>query len=233
MSRAAVADPRMSRRKVSARQRAGERARPRPARGRPACSEHRRRRHSGRGRGDLAVCCHLQGRPRPGCARCGRHRDAGRRLCPGAVAAGLGPAEPSPQPLRRSRITLDAAGAVRRREVQSWPRRPAAAGPRSWRGRAILRAAVSVPEFFAPEYCKHGAFVSERLPAADARTATGIFLAWPLHRSVQLRPRSGRHAALAALLWAGLVRAALLRHVTWSVNSLCHVIGTRPFTSAG
>jgi hypothetical protein len=28
-------------------------------------------------------------------------------------------------------------------EVQSWPRRPAAAGPRSWRGRAILRAAVS------------------------------------------------------------------------------------------
>jgi hypothetical protein len=26
---------------------------------------------------------------------------------------------------------------------RSWPRRPAAAGPRSWRGRAILRAAVS------------------------------------------------------------------------------------------
>jgi len=39
------------------------------------------------------------------------------------------------------------------------------------------------------------------------------------------------HAALAALLWAGLVRVSLLQHVTWSVNSLCHVIGARPFTT--
>ena len=39
------------------------------------------------------------------------------------------------------------------------------------------------------------------------------------------------HAALAALLWAGLVRVALLQHITWSVNSLCHVFGTRPFTT--
>ncbi|MET9618413.1 acyl-CoA desaturase [Kitasatospora indigofera] len=37
------------------------------------------------------------------------------------------------------------------------------------------------------------------------------------------------HAALTALLWAGLVRVALLQHVTWSVNSLCHMIGRRPF----
>nr|WP_042448375.1 acyl-CoA desaturase [Streptacidiphilus jiangxiensis] len=37
------------------------------------------------------------------------------------------------------------------------------------------------------------------------------------------------HAALAALLWAGLVRVAVLQHVTWSVNSLCHMIGHRPF----
>jgi stearoyl-CoA desaturase (delta-9 desaturase) len=33
--------------------------------------------------------------------------------------------------------------------------------------------------------------------------------------------------ALAALLWAGLVRMALLHHVTWSVNSLCHTFGRR------
>jgi len=37
--------------------------------------------------------------------------------------------------------------------------------------------------------------------------------------------------ALAALLWAGLVRVALLQHVTWSVNSLCHVFGSRPFAT--
>jgi len=38
-------------------------------------------------------------------------------------------------------------------------------------------------------------------------------------------------AALAALLWAGLVRVFLLQHVTWSVNSLCHLLGSRPFTT--
>ena len=38
-------------------------------------------------------------------------------------------------------------------------------------------------------------------------------------------------AALTALLWAGLVRIALLQHVTWSVNSLCHLLGNRPFTT--
>jgi stearoyl-CoA desaturase (delta-9 desaturase) len=35
--------------------------------------------------------------------------------------------------------------------------------------------------------------------------------------------------ALTALVWAGLVRMALLHHVTWSVNSICHMVGKRPF----
>ena len=38
-------------------------------------------------------------------------------------------------------------------------------------------------------------------------------------------------AALTALIWAGLVRVCLLQHVTWSVNSLCHLLGDRPFTT--
>jgi stearoyl-CoA desaturase (Delta-9 desaturase) len=33
--------------------------------------------------------------------------------------------------------------------------------------------------------------------------------------------------AFTALVWAGLVRMALLHHVTWSVNSLCHTFGRR------
>ncbi|WP_184675548.1 acyl-CoA desaturase [Saccharothrix violaceirubra] len=37
--------------------------------------------------------------------------------------------------------------------------------------------------------------------------------------------------ALTAFFWAGLVRVALLHHVTWSVNSICHMIGDRPFTA--
>jgi len=38
-------------------------------------------------------------------------------------------------------------------------------------------------------------------------------------------------AALTALLWAGGVRVFLVHHVTWSVNSLCHVYGRRPFVT--
>ncbi|MEY9856018.1 stearoyl-CoA desaturase (delta-9 desaturase) [Catenulispora sp. GAS73] len=38
-------------------------------------------------------------------------------------------------------------------------------------------------------------------------------------------------AGLTALIWAGLARVFLLQHVTWSVNSLCHLLGTRPFAT--
>jgi stearoyl-CoA desaturase (delta-9 desaturase) len=35
--------------------------------------------------------------------------------------------------------------------------------------------------------------------------------------------------AITALVWAGLVRVALLHHVTWSINSICHAFGKRRF----
>jgi stearoyl-CoA desaturase (delta-9 desaturase) len=38
-------------------------------------------------------------------------------------------------------------------------------------------------------------------------------------------------AAWSALLWAGLIRVCVLHHATWSVNSLCHMFGRRPFTT--
>src|SRR5438067_10956570 len=37
--------------------------------------------------------------------------------------------------------------------------------------------------------------------------------------------------ALTGLFWAGLVRIAVLHHVTWSINSICHVYGERPFAT--
>ncbi|RSD17249.1 acyl-CoA desaturase [Amycolatopsis eburnea] len=36
---------------------------------------------------------------------------------------------------------------------------------------------------------------------------------------------------VTAFFWAGLVRIAFLHHVSWSVNSVCHLIGERPFAS--
>jgi stearoyl-CoA desaturase (delta-9 desaturase) len=33
------------------------------------------------------------------------------------------------------------------------------------------------------------------------------------------------------LIWGGLVRIFLVHHVTWSINSVCHLWGTRPYRS--
>ncbi|MGH7132354.1 MAG: acyl-CoA desaturase [Phycisphaerales bacterium] len=37
--------------------------------------------------------------------------------------------------------------------------------------------------------------------------------------------------ALLGLIWGGLVRVFFVHHVTWSVNSICHIWGSRPFES--
>ena len=45
---------------------------------------------------------------------------------------------------------------------------------------------------------------------------------------------TGRLApTISALVWAGVVRVAVLHHVTWSVNSVCHLVGSRPFRTHG
>jgi stearoyl-CoA desaturase (delta-9 desaturase) len=36
---------------------------------------------------------------------------------------------------------------------------------------------------------------------------------------------------LLGFIWGGLVRVFLVHHVTWSINSVCHFWGTRPFQS--
>jgi stearoyl-CoA desaturase (delta-9 desaturase) len=38
--------------------------------------------------------------------------------------------------------------------------------------------------------------------------------------------------ALLGLLWGGLARIFLVHHVTWSINSVCHLWGGRPFQTA-
>jgi stearoyl-CoA desaturase (delta-9 desaturase) len=39
------------------------------------------------------------------------------------------------------------------------------------------------------------------------------------------------HGFVSGLIWGGLVRVFLMQHVTWSINSACHVWGNRPFRS--
>ncbi len=38
-------------------------------------------------------------------------------------------------------------------------------------------------------------------------------------------------AGLTALLWGGAVRVFIVHHVTYSINSICHVFGRRPFAT--
>ena len=37
--------------------------------------------------------------------------------------------------------------------------------------------------------------------------------------------------AVSAFFWATIVRIGLFHHVTWSINSVCHVAGSQPFRS--
>jgi stearoyl-CoA desaturase (delta-9 desaturase) len=57
---------------------------------------------------------------------------------------------------------------------------------------------------------------------ALAGLAVPFGLGWLIGGSLQ--------AALTGLLWGGAVRILVLHHVTYSINSLCHVFGRRRFT---
>ncbi|MFC7106682.1 acyl-CoA desaturase [Nonomuraea rubra] len=79
-------------------------------------------------------------------------------------------------------------------------------------------------ERYAPDLLADPAMrrVARAFPALCALSLALPFLAgWAITGTL--------YGALTAFLWAGLIRIALLQHVTWSVNSLCHVIGARPF----
>ena len=60
---------------------------------------------------------------------------------------------------------------------------------------------------------------------------------WLVAVSLLLPPVAGGlwsmswQGALSAFFWGSLVRVGLLHHVTWSINSICHAVGERPFKS--
>jgi len=46
--------------------------------------------------------------------------------------------------------------------------------------------------------------------------------------AVSLATRSSRGLFLG-FLWGGLVRIFLVNHIVWSINSVCHTFGSRPY----
>jgi stearoyl-CoA desaturase (delta-9 desaturase) len=87
---------------------------------------------------------------------------------------------------------------------------------------------------FRPDTTPVERFAPDLLKDRDLRVLSRLF---PLLATLSLAlpflagwALSGRlHGAVTAFVWAGLVRMALLHHVTWSINSVCHVTGRRPF----
>ncbi len=90
----------------------------------------------------------------------------------------------------------------------------------------FFRADPTPSERYAPDLRGDRAMraVSKAFPALSVVSLAVPFgLGWAIGGTA--------YSALTALLWAGLVRVMLLQHVTWSVNSLCHLLGNRPFTT--
>lgn len=77
---------------------------------------------------------------------------------------------------------------------------------------------------FAPDLCRDPAI----------RRLSGAFPAW-VALSMLLPPLVGGlwswswQGAVTAFFWGSLVRVALLHHVTFAINSICHVVGHSPF----
>lgn len=87
-----------------------------------------------------------------------------------------------------------------------------------------------------------GAHADEREYAPDLLADGGIVRAGRLYPlwvgiSVLLPPLAGGLVAMSwpgavtAFFWATIVRIGLFQHVTWSINSICHVAGRKPFRS--
>jgi stearoyl-CoA desaturase (delta-9 desaturase) len=90
--------------------------------------------------------------------------------------------------------------------------------------------------FFNKEVTNKARFAPDLLDDRDIRVVDRLVL--PLFAVSLLFPAligglvtASWTGALTAFFWAGVVRMALLHHVTWSVNSICHVVGERPFRS--
>jgi stearoyl-CoA desaturase (delta-9 desaturase) len=88
--------------------------------------------------------------------------------------------------------------------------------------------------FFVEETTRVGRFAPDLLKDRGMRIISALFPLWvvvsfALAPGLALLITHSMHAALTALVWGSLVRIFLLHHVTWSINSICHFFGKRPY----
>jgi stearoyl-CoA desaturase (delta-9 desaturase) len=89
---------------------------------------------------------------------------------------------------------------------------------------------------FDEEQTPQHKFAPDLIKDRDIVVVSRLFWLWTLV-SLLLPPLVGGlvtmswQGALTAFFWGSLVRVSLLHHVTWSINSICHTVGQRPFKS--
>lgn len=87
---------------------------------------------------------------------------------------------------------------------------------------------------FDPEQTPQHKYAPDLLKDKDIVRISRLFWLWTLI-TLLLPPLLGGlitwswQGALTAFFWGSIVRIGLLQHVTWSINSICHTIGDRPF----
>ncbi len=89
---------------------------------------------------------------------------------------------------------------------------------------------------FDEEQTPQAKYAPDLIADPAIRRISRLFWVWTLV-SMLIPPLVGGlvsmswQGAVTAFFWGSLVRVALLHHVTWSINSICHAIGARPFKS--
>jgi len=90
----------------------------------------------------------------------------------------------------------------------------------------LFAADPTDPQRFAPDLLRdRDLVVIDRLfPILSVTSLTIPFaIGWMLYGTWA--------GAVGAFVWAGLIRMLVLHHVTWSINSVCHLWGRRPFVT--
>jgi len=89
---------------------------------------------------------------------------------------------------------------------------------------------------FSPDSPGLSKYVSDLVADRSLRIISNLFPLWIVAGLILPTMIGGLatwswKGALLGLLWGGLVRIFVVHHITWSINSVCHIWGTSPFRS--
>ena len=90
--------------------------------------------------------------------------------------------------------------------------------------------------FFQPDPANQSRYVKDLRQSPTLRWASYLFPLWVLAglvipTALGFLLMGGWTGAVLGLVWGGLVRVFIGHHVTWSVNSVCHLWGRQPYPS--